>query len=235
MLNKLIVRYDTERYPFASIVADHLGLADLSLLHHSYEYPLFTRTTDQATDLHRHLYAIGKNFFDTYRLFVREQVLDLIGEDIVFQKIPNFRVQLPSNVGVGNFHRDCDHNHSPTEINFWIPLTPVTETTAVWLESQEGKRDFRPCILEYGQALVFDGANLEHGNQINRSGRSRVSFDFRVIPFSVYEDNPANTVVMKRRLMIGEYFECLARRPTALPDGQHKLAASKTVDLRELS
>ena len=35
-----------------------------------------------------------------------------------------------------------------------------------------------------GQMLVFDGANLEHGNRINRSDETRVSFDFRVIPLS---------------------------------------------------
>ena len=213
MLGKLIVRYDTERYPFARIMADHLGVPDLSLLHHTYRFPLLTRGTDQATELHRRMYEVGETFSQTYRRFVAEQVLDLIGEEIVYQKIPNFRAQIPSNVGVGYFHRDRDNNHSPSEINFWVPLTSVTEHNTIWIESTEGRGDFRPAILDYGQMLVFDGANLEHGNQINRSDRTRVSFDFRAIPLSVYEDNPRRTVVMQTKLVVGEYWERLERQP----------------------
>jgi len=209
VLSRLIVRYDHERYPFGPIVAEHLGIPDLSMLHETYSYSLFTRTHDQNTDLHRKLYSIGERFFQTYRLFLHEQVRHMVGDDIVFQKIPNFRFQLPSNVGVGAFHRDRDNNHSPNEINFWVPLTPVTRTTAVWLESAEGRRDYSPCLLQYGEMLVFDGANLEHGNKLNQSGRTRVSFDFRVVPAGIYEDNVAETVVMKQRLVVGEYFEHL--------------------------
>src|SRR5688572_4638723 len=112
MLSRLIVRYDTERYPFARIMADHLGVPDLGLLHHTYQFPLLTRGTDQATELHRRMYEIGEEFFEAYRRFVAEQVLDLLGEDTVFQRIPNFRAQIPANVGVGSFHRDRDNNHS---------------------------------------------------------------------------------------------------------------------------
>ncbi len=209
MLSKLIVRYDVERYPFARIMADHLGVDDLGLLHRCYRFPLLTPDTDQATDLHRWMYEVGEDFHRTYRRFVAEQVLELVGEEIVYQKIPNFRAQIPSNVGVGAFHRDRDNHHSPNEINFWVPLTPVTEHNTVWMESAEGRRDFRPAILDYGRMLVFDGANLEHGNRINESDRTRVSFDFRVIPVSVYEDNPRRTVVMKTPLVVGGYWEPL--------------------------
>jgi hypothetical protein len=118
MLSKLVVRYDVARYSFARIMADHLGVADLGLLHHTYQFPLLTRETDQAMELHRRLYEVGEALHLTYRRFVAEQVRDLVGEDLVFQKAPNLRAQIPANVGVGAFHRDRDNNHSPAEINF---------------------------------------------------------------------------------------------------------------------
>jgi hypothetical protein len=212
VLSRVTVRYDTERYPFARVMAGHLGVPDLAALHHEYRFPLLTRHTDQATLLHRRMYEVGGAFLDVYRRFVAEQVLDLIGEDMVFQRVPNFRAQIPGNVGVGYFHRDRDNHHSTTEINFWVPLTPATRHNTIWLESAEGRRDFRPAVLDYGQMLIFDGANLEHGNRVNVSDRTRVSFDFRVIPAAVYEDNPRRTVVMHTPLVIGGYWERLPSR-----------------------
>ena len=207
MLNKLIIPYDTEAYPFARLVSDHLQVADLSRLHDGHNYPLFRRETDQTTPLHRHLYEIGETFYDTYRSFVHEVVRGLIGEEIVYQRRPSFRFQLPENIAVGNFHRDRDNHHGAAEINFWVPLTPVTADTAVWLESREGSRDFRPCLLDYGQVLVFDGANLEHGNYVNHSNRTRVSFDFRVVPEYLFRDSEKRSLNTKMRFAVGDYFE----------------------------
>ena len=41
-----------------------------------------------------------------------------------------------------------------------------------------------------------------------------MSFDFRVIPLSLYEDNPRRTVVMQTELVIGGYWERLDREST---------------------
>jgi hypothetical protein len=207
VLSKVIIPYDTERYPFARLVAEHLGVADLSLLHNQYSYALLTRETDQMTPLHRRLYDIGEAFYDMYRMFVFQEVRKLLGENVIYQRKPSFRFQLPGNIAVGKFHRDRDNFHDTTEINLWVPLTPITPDTAVWVESREGARDFRPCLLNYGEVLVFDGANLEHGNQINHSGRTRLSFDFRVVPEALFRDSDKQSVNTKMRFALGDYFE----------------------------
>jgi ectoine hydroxylase-related dioxygenase (phytanoyl-CoA dioxygenase family) len=190
-------------------MAQHLGVTDLEQLHHNYKFPLLTKSTDQAMGLHRKMYEVGQEFQRLYLRFVSEQVQELVGEDLVYQRIPNFRAQIPGNVGVGCFHRDRDNNHSRTEVNFWVPLTRATVDNTIWIESAEGCRDFRPVQMEYGQMLIFDGANLEHGNVLNRSDKTRVSFDFRIVPLSLFKNSSLRTVVKKSLLAIGDYWERL--------------------------
>ena len=43
----------------------------------------------------------------------------------------------------------------------------------------QGRRDFRPILLSPGECLRFNGTLCRHFTRINRSGRTRVSLDFR--------------------------------------------------------
>jgi len=199
----LVLDYDTREFPFANLVGRHLNIYDLARCHELADYPLFKRETDQKTMFHKRFYTIGQEFFDTYRRFVKAVAEPVIGDEAVFQKIPTFRVHLPNNLGVGEFHRDRDYSHQVTEINFWLPLTDAWESNSIYIESQEGKQDYTPWTVRYGQVLVFDGANLSHGNQINQTGSTRVSFDFRVIPKSRYTDGAGASVNMGTAFKIG--------------------------------
>ena len=143
--------YSTLRFPFTKLVGDHFKTEDLSAIHDGVSYPLLTREKDQSTIFHKHFYTIGNEFFDVYRRFVREVIAAITGTNIVYQRVPTFRIQLPNNVSVGEFHRDRDYFHDPGEINFWLPFTKAWGNNTVWIESAEGKEDFRPCNLEYGE------------------------------------------------------------------------------------
>src|SRR5947199_244560 len=79
------------------------------------------------------------------------------GEAIAYQRVPTFRVQVPGNLSVGEFHRDKDYNHTEQEINWWVPLTPAYESNTVWLETEPDKGDYFPCAMEPGEILVFSG------------------------------------------------------------------------------
>jgi ectoine hydroxylase-related dioxygenase (phytanoyl-CoA dioxygenase family) len=201
-----IISYVVSDFDFAKIITDHLGYADLSLIHKGVHYPLFSRHNDQGTIFHRKLYSIGMEFFAMYTRFVREVIQPQIGGSFIYQRIPTFRVHLPNNVSVGEFHRDRDYFHSPHETNIWLPVTDTWDTNTVWIESDEGREDYRPYELSYGQALIFDGANLKHGNMINQTGHTRVSLDFRVMPFGKYESNERRSINTKMRFVLGEYF-----------------------------
>ncbi len=214
MLGFLIVNYDRSAFPFEKIVAEHVG-HDLSTLHQCYQFERLKRGTEQHTAIHRHLYAIGPEFFSLYHRFLDKLVTPLIGESIVYQRKPNFRVQLPGNIAVRDFHRDRDDNHLRTGINFWVPLTPVSQDTAVWIETWEGSDRYRPGCAQPGEVLVFDGANLRHGNRTNESTQTRLSFDFRVVPDSLFESSTARSMYKGVQFIIGEYFDRLSPGPSA--------------------
>jgi hypothetical protein len=210
MLDRVVVRYDLERFPFPAIVEKHVGHA-LPLLHETYSYDRLRRGTEQHTELHALLYEVGPVFHETYRRFLHEVVRPLLGDDLVFQRIPNFRFQLPGNVAVRGFHRDREDGHQAAEINCWVPLTPVDETSAVWMETWEGAGNHAPAVVQPGELLVFDGSNLEHGNQVNASATTRVSFDFRVARRSVFLDSPDRSMYRDVSFRVGDYFDVLGQ------------------------
>ncbi|MEU8352070.1 hypothetical protein, partial [Streptomyces sp. NPDC048845] len=185
---KLIVGYDTTAFDFARAVSSAVGVPDLARWHEwctpEEETPGFG---NQASELHQRLYDTGPAFEDLYQRFVATTVTELVGEPVRYQNVPNWRIQLPGRHGVGSYHQDRMGGHNSAEITFWVPLTDVTEENTLWVESAEGRGDYRPAVMPYGRMLVFDSADLMHGNVRNGSERTRVSFDFRVIPESVYD------------------------------------------------
>jgi len=124
----------------------------------------------------------------------------------VFQKKPTFRIHLPGNLSVGNYHRDRDYSHPIEEINVWVPVTRAIKTATIWIESEYEKHDFQPKELDVGEFLIFDSA-LKHGNEINAEGYTRVSFDFRVIPKNLFRDSERTTANRGHKLSIGNYYD----------------------------
>ena len=58
-------------------------------------------------------------------------------------------------------------------------------------------------------AEAFDGANLEHGNEINESNKSRLSMDFRVTLKDMFHDSENETLSANTKMVLGEYWgEC---------------------------
>jgi hypothetical protein len=206
-----VISYDVERYPFPAIIEDYLGADRLDGIHEGTDVALLTREKDQSTEFHRAYYdRFGDDFEDVYEQFLIEVVRPFVGEDLVYQRIPTFRVHLPGNIAVGEFHRDRDYSHGDGEINFWLPVTRAWDTNAVWIESEEGAANFEPHTVEVGQVLVFDGVNLAHGNKTNETGKTRVSFDFRVIPRSQYRPRTDVSVNTGVKFEIGGYFKELS-------------------------
>ena len=106
-----IYSYDTVEFPFKSIIDSHfrkhLKVASEDL--HKLEDPsllpagIVTPGTDNNTALHDILYTVfdGESFLRTYRQFV-QFLQGSIGEDLIFQKKPTFRIHLPGNLSVGD-------------------------------------------------------------------------------------------------------------------------------------
>lgn len=201
------MRYSTDTYDFRGNVEAILGM-DLEKLHCSLgNIALRTRPTDQKTVAHSMFYErFDDEVRDTYERFIRRMVQPLFAEDVVYQRVPTFRVHLPDNLAVGEYHRDSDYGHVPEAVTFWLPVTDAFDTNTVHVE-MDGKR--RPVPVPYGNVLIFDSVGLPHGNEINTTGLSRVSMDFRVIPASQFVPSDNESLNTHLKMEVGGYYEQL--------------------------
>lgn len=197
--------YCTYKYPFRAIIEDVFG-KPLHLL--KGDTKVVSQKTDQSSDWHKIFYNLPEDhaFFKTYQRFMRKIILPNFPEEHLFQAKPTFRVHLQGNLAVGEFHRDSDYNHSPHELNVFVPLTEAFDNNSIWLETKVGSERYLPFELCYGEYVFFDGANLKHGNHLNDTGLTRVSFDCRILPASEYRETDLSTTAAHKRFILGEYW-----------------------------
>ena len=230
ILNKKIIEsYDIEKFNFNDIFLKYFEkykIKKIENFHNDVPQELLpnnvvTVENDQDHDVYKFLYKIdegfdlknnGKasNFLKIYNDFVYFIAKNIFKESLIFQKRPTLRIMFPNNMAVGGFHRDREYNHPLEEINIWVPITPASETNTIWLESSFDKNDYEPANLEYGQFLIFD-SGLKHGNKINLENKTRLSFDFRVIPLSKWNPPKSNKIStsfnQNLKFSLGDYYE----------------------------
>ncbi len=212
-----VVRFDTHALPFAELVAELFGVTSLEDLHRVFAHEsaivqLPDRDTDDQTYFHKRFYErLGSGWPEFEHLYA--SLVQLMGQQFfegaafIYQHRPSFRVQLPGSLAVGEFHRDCDYNHPPGEVNFMVPLTPAVDTSAMWIESEPDKGDYRPVNLLYGEVARFDGNRCRHGNKVNATRRTRVSFDFRLLSIGDFQrSDPKRSLGAGLPFTIGGYY-----------------------------
>lgn len=210
------INYSTEEYPFAGIISNILDTTNLSQIHkenHFEGYTLFKREEDQGTKYHKLYYDNCKEkILDLYDKFILNIIRPLYNEEIVYQKIPTFRLHFPGNIAVGEYHkdkwyRDEEWHTEVKELNYYLPFTKAYDTNTIWVESKENKKDFKPMNIEYGECVQWDGVNLTHGNKENTTSTTRVSIDFRVIPYSKYKPSNQGAINTKIKFALGGYYK----------------------------
>lgn len=222
--------YNIEDFPLKEIVTKWFG-KELHLLHKEKKYDVFERKTDQQTKWHKIFYdnvRSSEEWKQVYKSFVSYVIKEVRykGQEIVYQKIPTFRIQFPNNIGVGEWHKDMDYREDGwmPELNYFVPLTDAVGTSTVWVE---GKRyivrtnfpgenvsetpDTPAFSLDsyYGDCWEWDGLNRVHGNVENQTGKTRVSFDFRVHLMSEHQDKRVNSINTNTPFTIGGYYEVM--------------------------
>jgi len=206
-----VFSYDTSKYDFRKTICKSLNDDDLENLHKKFDYYLLERNKDQSTAFHKAFYENYNNcgFKEVYESFIKEFCTDVLESKVVNQTKPTFRVHMPNNVGVGEFHKDSDYNHPLEEINFLVPFTDAEETSTIWVESVPNLGDYKPVNLKYGQVLVFRGGLLKHGNKMNETDKTRVSIDFRVIPEEQFKPNSYSSINTGMKFEVGSYYSRL--------------------------
>jgi len=208
--------YDSKKYMFYNVIQDIYGVDNLSNLHieksdlipkYQLEFDNESETVAHKT-FYKNLHLIEKSF----KNFIANEISHHFDEDFVYQKSPTFRIQWPEEQAIHYWHYDgdADHKHPDWEINFQIAITDMFDTSCTWVESVPGLKDFYPMEMKYGEYVAFDGNRCLHGNKVNITGKTRVSFDFRVIPFSRYSPEKYKNIVSatkKNNFTIGHYYE----------------------------
>jgi hypothetical protein len=217
----VIRTYDTGAFPFRDEIAKLLAVpsGDLDRVHQIRrdlmpDGPL-THTTETRTKFHEvilnDVLYDGSVVRGIYRKFIEDVTAPLIGRNFAYQAFPTFRLQLPGEMAIHQWHYDSDpdHRHPEWEINFQIALTDMRGSRATWIESVPGLRDFAPIEMGLGQFAIFDGNRCLHGNQTNETGLTRVSLDFRVIPWDRYAAHAVAGLSANagKRFTVGEYYE----------------------------
>ena len=210
-----VEKYDIEKYPLRKLVREALEHDDLEALHEHYNYAPFTMENNSNTVLHDRFYdklrAGWTEFTEVYDRFVEEVVVPIYGSrDFIYQTLPTFRVHLVGNWTVPEFHHDSQpgYNHPPGEINFQIAITDMSGTNATWCESVPGLGDFVPMEMKQDEFTIFNGNGCDHGNMINDSGQTRVSFDFRILPLKKYNPSTAKKSATRgTSFTVGGYYK----------------------------
>ena len=221
--------WDTSAFDFIAHYRAHLaravGSEDPTLFHrfippahmptdpiegtaHTYGHDLLY-AIDPAFRQAGHIAAKDIGFLATYRQFVRFIQDEIIGEPVVYQRLPSLRIQYPDRTSYGVMHTDREYNHPPEEINIWVPITEVRGTASMVIESDFGRGGYAPVEMAYGQMVIFD-SGLMHGNVVNEEGYTRMSFDLRVIPQRIYSDSKgAFSATAGKEFTLGNYYTTL--------------------------
>lgn len=208
------ITYNPVKFNFKEILEGVIQEGELENLNQN--IGVLKRENDQSTAYHKKYYdwAHTVEFQELYRSFIEDNIKPLYGEQIVYQKIPTFRIAFQNNIAVGEFHKDkayrnIDWAEKVREDNFFLPFTDAFDTNTIWVETEEDKGDFYAMECKYGECIQWDGSNLTHGNKINETGKTRVSVDFRVMPYSRYEPSNHGSINMKIKFEIGGYYELI--------------------------
>lgn len=140
--------------------------------------------------------------------------------------------------GKTNFHTDSMIGHPPQEINLWLPLSQCTDSASLSIMSLEKSKQLlekcnynfehfnfkstdndanfiycnensKPINVNYGQFVLFD-SRCVHGATDNKTDRTRVSFDIRIILKRDYDTARVNYIGTGRKkvkFLLGEYYD----------------------------
>ena len=222
--------YDTTRYRLQELIEEIYGTDIGSLQSMSSDFQSRDKGTlqDIETDIHKKFYAFiksGDRFKSVYCQIIRDIFDEFFPEEpvLIYQSFPSIRFQFIGNKCVPP-HCDSDDTgrHPIGERNFLIPITKMSGSTRLFIESEPKKGDYTGIDMDYGDMLYFNGNTCVHHNNVNVESYMRISFDFRVITLADYgsyitrqnvtHTNPRDIESRKPvNMVVGGYYQCMFR------------------------
>ena len=228
-----IYTYDTQKHPFIQYFKKLYNEEQLDMLHlKSEDYTYLKHKLELGglneidTDLHIKFYSTIKSdntFKQLYWSFIKDIYKYFFPNEqyMIFQCFPSIRFQFMKSVAVPP-HKDSDYlsNHPFGEKNFLLPITEMSNTNSIYIESTPDKKDFKSVHLKPGELYYFNGNMCTHYNEPNEENKLRISLDFRVMEYENYikyidtadvkKTNPRD-LQRKRNptlMLIGKYYQC---------------------------
>jgi hypothetical protein len=200
--------YDTATYLFKEKLERLFG-CPLEELHTQLgEFDKVNLQTCQKTLAHRVFYAnYSYTIREAYLHFLRNIILPIVDEPFYYQQIPTFRIGLPNNSFVGEYHKDSFYRHQDYEVNFNLGLANYQGTAGLQAEKTPDTGDFITLESPYGTIFSFDHIDCLHGSDPNLTGKTMVSMDFRIAPLKLfYYEQDAASINTKSKFAPGDYF-----------------------------
>lgn len=175
------------------------------------------KSTDQSTTFHKALYSgfdtssfSSSDFYQSYLSCIQSIYSNFVSHLVpshlcAVQRFPTFRFHFPGNISVFEFHRDSDYSHPLSEINCFVALTDCVDSSALQIERHLGCDDFYPLNLRSGQVAILNTSIFRHGDVVNTTDSTRVSFDFRFVPISSLSVSSVS-LSSKRKFSLDSYF-----------------------------
>ena len=195
-------------YPFKKILEELYG-CELSSIHkHLGSFGEFERSNDQSTLAHKVFYSnFHKTIKPIYDKFIKLFVVEILKpHKFYYLVIPTFRIGLPGNKFVGEYHKDSFYNHQSYELNFNLGLANYLGQPSLRTEKEPESKEFILLECPYGKIFSFDHIDCLHGSDPNETDKTMVSFDFRLALKDIYYDTDASSVNLATNFVPGSYF-----------------------------
>ncbi len=159
---------------------------------------------------------------NSYIHLINTQIKPLFKEDkLIVQKTPNIRIHIPNCTNIGKLesdpnetiiglHNDNRFGHPEEEINFVYAITDMYDTNSIYYESLPNSNikieKFNNLKLKSGEIWYGHLNKCLHYNKINKTNKTRISLDFRVIPYSNLKKNNKSVSFHSKKFIVGDYY-----------------------------
>ena len=210
------IKYDNNKYNFKKLLQELFEINDLEKLIDP-DFDKCTLPNNDKSKYHKIFYKkLNSNWeelISLYEKIIKEIIFKVMKCDFVYQKTPTLRLHYCNNQAVPEFHKDSQQNydHPIEEINFILPITEMKDSSTICIETNENTNEFKSYDVNTDEILIFKGSKLLHGNKVNTTGKTRISFDFRIMPYYKYNliDNIKTSQTCNKKFIINDYYKKL--------------------------
>jgi hypothetical protein len=209
-----ILQYNNDKYDLRPFARDCFKIDKLDEVHlNNPNYDKFVEfKTDVQTWYHKTFYSYldskkGESMKLLYEELIVDVILPYLGiKEALVQKFPSFRVQLPDNVAVAKIHTDHSLGHPIGEINFTYTFTDMKDTTAILIEKMPTLNKFVKIEADENNIVSFNANLCKHYNEVNDTGKTRMSMDFRILPLNYKPEYDGFSHTSNKKFIDGGYY-----------------------------